>query len=192
MRTILLTALLAASFSLPALAQNAPTDATTSPDTPVTGGGSSSSSSSSSEYFRGYGVKGANVFAAKYKERLRNWREQIELGLSRGFLQPSDAEKYKAWLDQLTAQDTELSAKGYPKAETDDMEQKFNAFNVDFTNAMQPKATPAAKPTPAAVTPPSTVPPKAPPAIKPAAKAPVPAAAKRKPAAKSKAKRKHR
>jgi hypothetical protein len=169
MRKLIATVLLAASVCLPAFAQ------TTS--------GSSSSSSSSTEYFRGYGVKDANVFNAKYKERLKNWREQIELGLSRGFLQPTDADKYKAWLDQLTAEDADLSAKGYPKAETDDMEQKFNAFNVDFTNAMQPKPTPAPKTTPAPVspTPPSTVPHPAPPAVKPAQKKPpVPAAAMRK------------
>lgn len=188
MRSIFLALVLAAAFSSPTFAQ----------DGNASSGGSSSSSSSSSEYFRGYGGKGANVFAAKYKERLRNWREQLELGLSRGFLQASDADKYKAWLDQLTAQDADLSAKGYPKAETDDMEQKFNAFNVDFTNAMQPKPQPAVKPSPAppAVTPPSTVSHKAPPAVKSTAKAPVPAAAKRSAAiakgkAKAKAKKRH-
>lgn len=172
MRTFVATLVMAVTCCLPVFSQ----DAGTGPSSST----SSTSSSSSSEYFRGYGVKDANVFAAKYKERLKNWREQIELGLSRGFLQPADADKYKAWLDQLTAQDAEFSAKGYPKPETDDMEQKFNAFNVDFTNAMQPKPAPASTTPAPKAAPPSTVPGKAPPAVKSSVKPPIPAAAKRK------------
>jgi hypothetical protein len=133
-------------------------------ETPVPasdGATTTTTSSESSSYSRGVGFKGANVFAPKYKQRLKNWREQIELGTQKGFLKPEDAERFNNVLNRLTQLEADLAAKNYPKEETDSMEQDFNAFNVDISQAMQPKPVPAPiatpvvapKPVPAAVVP---------------------------------------
>lgn len=137
----------------------------------------SSTSSESSYYRRGVGFQGANVFAPKYKQRLKNWREQIELGAQKGFLKPADIERFNNVLARLTQLDADLAAKNYPKEETDSMEQDFNAFNVDLTQAMQPAPQPVAQPTmpisTAATAPPPAVPKKvtAPPVKRVAVKA---------------------
>jgi hypothetical protein len=147
---------------------------------------SGTTSSSSSSYHRGYGFKDANVFAPKYKERLKNWREQLDLGVTKGFLKPEDATRFTLVLDRLTALEADMASKNYPKAETDSMEQDFNGFNVDFTNAMQPKPVPAVV-APPVVTPPAVVPPVVarpvvkPPAAKVVVKKPLPKKVVKKP-----------
>lgn len=134
----------------------------------------SGSSSSSSYYFRGHGVKDSNVYAPKYKQRLQNWREQLAMGLEKGFLKPEDGARFNLVLDHLTTLEAEVAGKNYPKPELDAMEQEFNAFNVDFTRAMQPKVEPVVSP---AVTAPPVV---APPVVPPA-KPPTPAVSKTQP-----------
>jgi hypothetical protein len=135
---------------------------------------SSGTSSSESTYYRkGYGFKDSNRFDPKYKERIKNWREQMELGLQRGFLKPADADRFRPALEHLTSLEADLAGKNYPKPDTDAMEQEFNAFNVQFTQAMTATtATPAPSSVPAAIPPATVAPSKAPPLVSP----PVPAA----------------
>lgn len=152
----------------------------------------STTSSESSYYRRGVGFQGSNVFAPKYKQRLKNWREQIELGAQKGFLKPADVERFNIVLNRLTELDAGLSAKNYPKEETDSMEQDFNAFNVDLTQAMQPAPQPATTPATVTTTKPiSTAATVAPPVVpqKTIPTAVKRAAAKAKPAVKARAKR---
>lgn len=109
----------------------------------------SSSSSESSSYHRGFGSTQANVFAPKYKERLKAWSEQITMGKEKGWLTVEEIERFTADHGRLTEVHASLESQNYPKAETDAMEQKFNAFNVLLSQAMSkpaPNAVPAVVP----------------------------------------------
>ncbi len=105
----------------------------------------SSSSSESSSYQRGFGSTQANVFAPKYKERLKSWSEQITMGKERGWLTVDEIERFTADHGRLAEVLASLESQNYPKAETDAMEQRFNAFNVLLTQAMS-KPVPATAP----------------------------------------------
>lgn len=106
----------------------------------------SATSSSSSSTTDSIDVKQHNL---KYGERVKNWGEQIDMGISKGWLTADEASTFKTRLDGLRQLNDSISAKGYPRAEQDDMEKQFNTFNIDLsTAASKPKT--AAAPAPAA------------------------------------------
>jgi hypothetical protein len=78
-------------------------------------------------------------YAFKYQQRLRDWSEQIDTGLSKGWLSPADGQKFKDRIANLTALEASVRAKGYPKADLDDMEKQFTQFNIDLSHASEPK-----------------------------------------------------
>lgn len=84
---------------------------------------------------RGVGFRGANRIEFKYKERLKNWGEQIQMGINKGWLSEADAGIFKERLEKLRALETEVSSKGYPKPELDDMEKQFTRYNQDLSDA---------------------------------------------------------
>lgn len=91
---------------------------------------------SESSALRGYGgVREANKIEFKYKERLKNWGEQIQMGISRGWLSDADAGVFKNRLEKLKALEAAVSSKGYPKPELDDMEKQFTKYNQDLSDA---------------------------------------------------------
>jgi hypothetical protein len=94
------------------------------------------------------GVTEKKGYAFKYSERLKNWSEQIDMGVSKGWLTADEAQKFRKRLDGLKALNDSVSAKGYPKADLDDEEKQFTQYNIDLSNAAsKPKtsAAPAAK-----------------------------------------------
>lgn len=98
--------------------------------------GSFPTSYSESSELRGYGgVHEANRIEFKYKERLKNWGEQIQMGITRGWLSESDAGIFKDRLEKLRTLEADVSSKGYPKPELDDMEKQFTKFNQDLSDA---------------------------------------------------------
>lgn len=98
--------------------------------------GSFPTSYSESSELRGFGgVHEANRIEFKYKERLKNWGEQIQMGITRGWLSESDAGIFKDRLEKLRALEADVSSKGYPKPELDDMEKQFTKFNQDLSDA---------------------------------------------------------
>lgn len=117
---------------------------------------SSSSSSSSSEetqVTRGVGFRHTNKFEFKYKERIKTYEDQIQMGLKRGWLSTQDAETFGLRLSKLKEMEASVSANGYPKAELDTLEQEITKFNKEFSDAGQktksvaaPQATPQAAP----------------------------------------------
>lgn len=145
--------------------------------------------SEQSEYYRrGYGgVKDANVFAPKFRQRLANWSEQMTMAREKGWLTPEEQEQFANWHARLVQKDSEVAAKGYVKPDVDELEQEFTTFNVSLSQAMNkpaPAAVPVATPvvTPAVpVAPPIAKPVAGSPAAKPAAASPAakPAAAKK-------------
>ncbi|QQR57347.1 MAG: hypothetical protein IPG59_20590 [Candidatus Melainabacteria bacterium] len=143
--SILTGAALLSTASLPSLAQSS----------------SSSSSSSSSEVTRGVGFRQTNKFEFKYKERIKTYEDQIQMGLKRGWLSSADAEIFSSRLLKLKEMEASVSANGYPKAELDTLEQEITKFNKEFSDAGQktktvtapsvaptaaPQATPAVSP----------------------------------------------
>lgn len=90
----------------------------------------SSSSSSTTE-----AVVDKKGYAFKYGERLKNWSETIEKGVAKGWLTSDEAATFKSRWDQLKTLNDSVSAKGYPKAELDDMEKQFTKFNADLSTA---------------------------------------------------------
>lgn len=109
----------------------------------------SGSSSSSSEVHQSgvMGIRQSNKFAPKYKERIETYKNQIELGLTKGWLSKENAEKFSVELKRLSELEASVAAKGYVKADVDDIDKQLTKFNMDFTNAGQQKAAPAVKPT---------------------------------------------
>ncbi|HEY9784098.1 MAG TPA: hypothetical protein V6D17_01765 [Candidatus Obscuribacterales bacterium] len=79
------------------------------------------------------GFQHSNKVALKYKERLKNYGEQIELGLTKGWLTADQAASFKKELARLSEIESQVSAKGYPKAETDILEKDFTKFNADLS-----------------------------------------------------------
>jgi hypothetical protein len=102
----------------------------------------SGSSSSSTEL-----VGEKKGYALKYAERVKNWGEQIDTGVSKGWLTADDASKFRSRLENLRQLNNSVSSKGYPKADLNDMEKQFNQFNIDLSHA---SATPKTAATPGA------------------------------------------
>lgn len=105
---------------------------------------SNSSGSSSTYYRRGYGgVKDSNVFSPKYKERIATYTDQIEMGATKGWLTPAEVESFKKRLEGLKELEASAAAKGWVKADVDEVDKQFTKFNMDFSAAgnKQPAAT---------------------------------------------------
>ena len=93
------------------------------------------SSSSSTET-----VVDTKGYAFKYSQRLKNWAEQIDTGITKGWLSADDATKMKARLEELRKLNDSVSSKGYPRADLDDMEKQFTQFNIDLSHASETPA----------------------------------------------------
>jgi hypothetical protein len=81
------------------------------------------------------GAKGANVFAPKYRDRINTYSEQINLGISKGWLSPESAEHFKSELSRLSALESEATAHQYAQPYLDNVEKEFTQYNIDFTKA---------------------------------------------------------
>jgi hypothetical protein len=120
---------------------------------PVPSSDTSGGGSSSSEYYsRGVGFKNANVFNPKYRERLATYAEQVEMGLSKGWLTPEEGAQFKSQLARLNQLEETVRAAGYPKDQLDNLEKEVTRFNMDLTTATnKPVKSPVATPAPAVV-----------------------------------------
>jgi len=95
------------------------------------GGHSSSSSTISVEEVKG--------FAFKYKERFRNYTEQITLGETKGWLTADQAAKFRSQLEDLKAEEAAAGKNGYPKGDIDRLDKTQTKFNQDLSTAEQTK-----------------------------------------------------
>jgi len=94
-----------------------------------------SSSSSETTVTRGVGFKGANVFNPKYKERIGTYEEQIQMGITKGWLTAAEVEHFKTRLEGMRQQEAAAAAKGWVKADVDAIDKVFTGFNIDLTKA---------------------------------------------------------
>lgn len=82
-----------------------------------------------------------NVFAPKYRERIRTYKGQINTALSKGWLTPEAGQKFKDRLHELNTMEATANTNGYPKPELDNLEKAFTQFNIDLTAAENNKNT---------------------------------------------------
>lgn len=114
--------------------------------TPETKSGSvtGSGSSSATTVTRGVGFKSANKVEFKYKERIKNFEEQLVMGKTKGWLTNQEILEFREKLNVLIDLEKTVSSKGYPKEELDKMEKMFTLYNEQFHKAA---TTPMAKKT---------------------------------------------
>ena len=93
------------------------------------------SQSTSTVKTRGVGFKNANVVEFKYKERVKNYKEQLKMGKEKGWLTDQEILEFREKISVLEQMEKKLSAKGYPKKETDKMEKMFTLYNQQFHKA---------------------------------------------------------
>lgn len=91
--------------------------------------------SKSSQYFRGVSFRNANKVEFKYKERLKNYREQLKMGIEKNWLTSQEVQEFKEKLDVLAKLEKKVSARKYPKKEVDHMEKMFTLYNQQFHKA---------------------------------------------------------
>lgn len=85
------------------------------------------------------GFKSSNKVNYKYKERLKTYAEQIDMGQTKGWLTAEEVSQFKTELARLNALEAEVSGKGYQKAQVDDLEKQVTKFNMDLTAAANKK-----------------------------------------------------
>ena len=79
-------------------------------------------------------------YAFKYKERFRNYEEQIDNAQTKGWLTAEKTSQYKDRLEQLKTQEASAGKNGYPKSDVDALDQAVTKFNMDLTNSEQKKS----------------------------------------------------
>lgn len=107
--------------------------------TPETNSGSTSTTTTVT---RGVGFKNSNKVEFKYKERIKNFEEQLVMGKQKGWLTDQEILEFREKLDVLIDLEKTVSGKDYPKAELDKMEKMFTLYNEQFHKAA---TTPMAK-----------------------------------------------
>lgn len=75
------------------------------------------------------------VFVPKFKERIKNLKEQVEFSLGKGFISQDESTQFHSRLTQLSAQEADLEKKGYPKGELDSLEKGITGLNSDLFKA---------------------------------------------------------
>jgi hypothetical protein len=108
--------------------------------------------------WRGYlGIRNANTFAPNYKKRFNTYDEQLQMGLTKGWLSSDEVARFKLELTRLRELELAVEKKGYPKEELGSLDKQVTQFNIDLTKAANkpqtapptaPAATPASTPSP--------------------------------------------
>jgi hypothetical protein len=98
----------------------------------VSGGASSSSSTTTEATIKGY--------AFKYKEKFDTYSQQIEMGISKGWLTSAQAETFKTRLNELRSVESAASHNGYPDADIAKLDKMTTKFNADLSSASTPKS----------------------------------------------------
>lgn len=83
----------------------------------------------------GVGFKGANKFAPKYKERIKTYKDQIQMGLTKGWLTQAQGDQFSAELVRLGELDAKCEKEGYVQPGVDDLDKQFTKFNMEFSRA---------------------------------------------------------
>lgn len=118
------------------------------------GGGQSDTTVVGSEAVRG--VSAATKFVPKFKERLKNYREQLVMGETKGWLTAAELRTFNQELDRLDELEHRVRTEGYQKAGVDLLESKVTLFNGALHKASTKQAQ-VVKPTTTATKPGHTI-----------------------------------
>lgn len=88
-----------------------------------------------SRSFRGVSFKNANKIEFKYQERIKNFKEQLEMGRKKGWLTEQEILEFKEKISVLESMEKKVRGKNYPKNELDQMEKMFTLYNQEFYKA---------------------------------------------------------
>lgn len=82
-------------------------------------------------------------YSLKFKERLKNLRQQNDTALSKGWINADEHTRFTTEVDRLTSLEATVEAAGFPKADLDDLEKQVTKLNSDLSTAStkQPKTT---------------------------------------------------
>jgi hypothetical protein len=81
------------------------------------------------------GVAVTKMFAPKYKERLNNYADQIQMGLTKGWLTSAQADHFNSEVQRLRKVEADCAAQNYAKPALDDLEKQMTQFNIDLSRA---------------------------------------------------------
>lgn len=76
------------------------------------------------------------VFAPKFRQRLTNLKDQINLGSSKGWLSSEQIASFNQRHDQVSAFEESVRQKGYQKDDVDKLEQQVTALNDALSQAL--------------------------------------------------------
>ena len=93
----------------------------------TTGGGPTTISTYKSNEFGG---------PEQYAKRLAKMLDQINLGLDRGYISASQADRLKAKYSDLSNQEQQCASNGFTKDQTDVLEKNMNVFNVEVSHML--------------------------------------------------------
>jgi hypothetical protein len=77
------------------------------------------------------------TFIPKFKQRINDLGDQIRLVQSKGFITGIEASKFLDQQSKLLLQESEVSMKGFPKADLDTLEKAITLLNADLFAAMR-------------------------------------------------------
>lgn len=78
--------------------------------------------------------------APVFQKRIQNMKEQVDLGVSKGYLSRSNAESFRMRLDSLNSEADSVVAEGTPKDLSDRLEKRLTGINIEISNAMNPES----------------------------------------------------
>lgn len=78
-------------------------------------------------------------FAFKYKEKFNNYSTQIEMGISKGWLTPAQADTFKTRLNELRSVESAAAHSGYPASDIANLDKMTTKFNADLSSASTEK-----------------------------------------------------
>jgi hypothetical protein len=83
------------------------------------------------------------VFLPLYKQRLSDYAEQLQLGISRGWLNNDQAAHFSSELERLRQLEVSCASQQYARSCVDELDRQFTQFNIQFSNALQQVVPPA-------------------------------------------------
>lgn len=72
-----------------------------------------------------------------YLRRITLMKEQVDLGIAKGWLSAAQADLYKSRLVSLSSMQDDLSAHAFNQALANELERQLTALNIDITDSMK-------------------------------------------------------
>jgi hypothetical protein len=80
-------------------------------------------------------IESSSLVRPKYRQRLKDLGEQIQLVQNKGFISQDEATKFLERQSRLLSLEAEVRKSGFPKPEADDLEKKITLLNEEVFKA---------------------------------------------------------